>query len=96
MIASQYSHLAEINDFLLLRLWVNFDDAQGRTHPQSAIENINAENNRVTLTERGNDLEATWPDSLWCRISPLRLDDLIVVRREGVEQVVDDVRCRQA
>ena len=89
---SRFLHLSKVDDLFLLRYRVDLDDAERRSNAQCAIQNVHTENNGVTLRERSNGLEPAWPDSLRCRIPPLRLRNFLVVRRKGVEEVVNDVR----
>lgn len=85
-------HFAQVDNFLLLRLRVDLNDAQRRSNAQRAIEDVDSKDDRITLRKRGNDLETAWPDGLRRSIPPLCLHDLLIVRREGIEEVVDDVR----
>lgn len=84
-------HLAQLNNLLLLCHWVDFHDAEGSAHAQGTVNDVDTKDNRVSLGKGRNDLESTGPNSLRSSISALRLHDLIVIRREGIEQMVNDI-----
>ena len=89
--ARLYAHLAKVDDLALASSRIGLHHRQRRPNAQCAIEDIHTNDDWVTFTEAGDDLQSARPDGLRCRISPLRLDNLVVVRREGVEQVVNDI-----
>ena len=71
---------------------VDLHDTQRRAHAQSAIKNVDTKNDRVPLAEACDDFQTARPNSDGSCIAALGLDDLRVIRRECIEQVVDDVR----
>ena len=82
-------HFTEFDNLLL-----GVDDTQRRADTQSTFDNVDTNNNRVSFGKDGDNLESTWPDSLRRSVLSLRLCNLIVVGRKLVEQVIDNVRCR--
>jgi hypothetical protein len=66
--------------------------AQWSSNPQSTLENVHADNDRISLGEHSDDLESTRPNSLRSGILPLSLRDLLVIRGERVEQMVNNIR----
>jgi hypothetical protein len=78
-------------DLPLLGDRVDFDHTQGRAHAQGAVEDVDAEDDRVALGERGYGLQPARPDGLRSGVAALRLHDLGVVSGKSVEQVIDDV-----
>jgi len=90
---TRHIHLAQNNRLLLSSCRIDFHNCQWCPNAQSAIKDIHAKDNRVPLGENCNNLQSTRPNSLRRSVFSLSLDDLRVVRREGVEQVVDDISC---
>lgn len=85
------AHFTEIYYFLLASCGVNLNNGQWSANSESAIENINTQNDGIALTERCNNLQTTGPDSLRSSVFPLGFSDLIVVSLERVKQVIDNV-----
>lgn len=84
-------HLSEIDYLLLPSDGVDLHDRQRSTGAERTIKNINSEDDRVTFTERSDDLQSARPHRLRSGVSSLRLDNLSIVCCELVEQMVDDV-----
>lgn len=86
-------HFPKIDNILLTICRVNLHHRQWCTNTQGTIENIDANNDRISLTEGRNDLQSARPDCLRGSIPTFSLGDFLIVRCEGVKQVIDDVRC---
>jgi len=71
---------------------VDLHDTQRRAHAQSAIKNVDTKDDRVPLAKARDGFQTARPNSDGGRIAALSLDDLRIIRRECIEQVVDDVR----
>lgn len=71
---------------------VYLHDTQRRAHAQIAIKNVDTKDDRVPLAEARDDFQTARPDSDGSCIAALGLDDLRVIRRECIEQVINDVR----
>lgn len=78
-------HLAEINNILLLRFWVDLHDTQRCTDTKCPVEDVDTEDDRVAFRECRNGLQTTWPYCLRCRIFSFRFHYLSIVGRERVE-----------
>lgn len=85
-------HFSKCNGFLLTRDRVRLHDTERGPRAKCAINDIYSQNNWVPLGEHGDNLQPTWPNRLWGGIFTLRLDDFGIIRSEGVEQMIDDIR----
>jgi hypothetical protein len=88
-----YPHFTQVDGLFLSGRRVYLDDSQRCSDAQGTVQDVDTKNDRVALTESGNDLETTGPDRLRCGITTFGLRYLVVVGLERVEQVVNDVRC---
>jgi hypothetical protein len=87
-------HFAEVNDRLGACRGIGLHNRQRSPNAEGAIENVHTEDDWVTFTEGGDDLESTRPDGRGSSVFTLSLHDLLVVRLEGIEEVVNDISCR--
>jgi hypothetical protein len=90
-IRSHVLHLPQVYDLSLLGRRIHLDNTERCPDPQSAVKDVDAEDDGVSLTKCSDYLQPTGPDRLRRRVSPLGLQDFGIVRREGVKQVVNDV-----
>lgn len=85
------SHFAKIDDLLRPSGRVSLDDSQWCTNAKSSVQDINAQDDRVALTKRGDDLQSARPDGGGRCITPLGFHNFLVVCLEGIEEMVDDI-----
>lgn len=85
-------HFPQINDFLLLGLRIDFDNAERGADAQGTIENIHSKNDGLSFGKTSDDLETTWPHSLRGSVTTLGLHDLRIISGEGIEQMVNNIR----
>ena len=87
----KYSHLPEVNNLLLLRHRVKFDNTQRCADSERPVQNVHTKNNRIPLRETRDDLESARPDSLRGCVSPFGLSNFRIVRRERIEEVINNI-----
>lgn len=84
-------HFAELVDFLFLGHWIDLDDSNWCADAKSTIKDIDTKDDRITFTESGDNLQSAWPNCLRGGITSLCLCDFSIVRREGIEEMVDNI-----